>query len=141
MFNIEKEVKYLTIVIAGLLFSGCGSKTIQEASGIPQGSEICVVKNTYVRDDFFSAYRNTLHNIGFQTKEISKPSECQIYTTYTAQYANHWGLYLARARLNFYKGGELVGSASYRAPRADPSKHGRVEGKIQGLVNEVFGED
>ncbi|MFL0810003.1 MAG: hypothetical protein K6L76_06285 [Agarilytica sp.] len=134
-------MKYIGILILGMLLNGCVSQTFQKASGIAPESEICVVKNTFTRNDFFNTYRDTLHNAGFHTKEISKPGECSVYTTYTVQYGNHWGLYLARANLNFYKDGELVGSASYKAPRADPSKHGRVQGKIQKLVNGVFGNE
>ena len=130
--------KILLVVLLSIL-SGCVSQSVKKVSGITAGSEICIVKNNRVSRDFFDAYSNTLRNAGFTTKEIAAPSECEIYTTYTAHFGQHWGLYLSRAQLDIYKAGKSVGSATYKAPRADPSKHGRVEGKIQKLVDEMFG--
>ena len=129
--------KILLIAFVSIL-GACVSKSVKKVSGISPGSEICIVKNNMVSRDFFDAYNNTLNNAGFTTKEISNPNECEIYTTYVAHFGQHWGLYLSRAQLDVYKNGNLVGSATYKAPRADPSKHGRVEVKIQKLVNEMF---
>lgn len=129
--------KILLIAFVSIL-GACVSKSVNKVSGISSGSEICIVKNNKVSKDFFDAYDNTLRNAGFTTKEVSNPNECEIYTTYVAHFSMHWGLYLSRAQLDIYKNGKPVGSATYKAPRMDPSKHGRVEAKIQKLVNEMF---
>lgn len=125
-------------VVFLVMLSGCVSQSVNSVRGIEPGSEICVVRNKNVSRDFFDAYSNTLRKVGFQTKEISTPNECSVYTTYSAHFGEHWGLYLSRADFTIYKDGKIVGSATYKAPRSDPTKHGRVEGKIQKLVNEMF---
>lgn len=129
----------LSILLIAMV-SGCVSHSVNKVSGIDPGSEICIVRNQGVSLDFFNAYKSTLEEVGYGTKEISAAGECPIYTTYTAQFGHHWGLYLARANFQIYKDGQSIGSATYKAPRADPSKHGKVKGKIEKLVNEMFGQ-
>jgi len=131
----------MKIVLIGIMFifmSGCVSRSINKVSGIITNTEICVVRNHSVSLDFFNAYSNTLENNGYVTREVEHPNECPVYTTYTAQFGNHWGLYLARASFIIYKDGVPVGSATYKAPRFDITKHGRIEAKIQTLVNKMF---
>lgn len=118
--------------------AGCVSQSINKVSGISKGEEICVVRNPAVSQDFFDAYSNTLRNVGLVPRPVESAGTCDLYTTYSAQFGMHWGLYLARARLEVFKDGESIGSATYKAPRADPTKHGKVEGKIQKLVDDLF---
>lgn len=125
-------------IVLSLLMTGCVSHSVNKVSGVALGSEICVVRNLGVSLDFFNAYRSTLEKAGYKTKEIATAGECPLYTTYTAEFGYHWGLYLSSANLNLYKDEVSVGSATYKVPWADPSKHGRVKGKIQKLVNEMF---
>jgi hypothetical protein len=131
-------MKNLIKILLLFILSGCVSHTVQKATGINRGSEICILRNKLVNEDFFNAYENTLRNVGFRTKEITNLNECSVYTSYVANFGFHWGLYLSSAQLNIYKDGKIVGSATYNAPYADPTKHGRVETKIQKLVNEIF---
>lgn len=122
-----------------VLISGCASKTINKVSGITQGDEICVIRNNAVRADFLIAYIESLEKIGYQAV-IKKTDDatCPITSTYYAKYGIHMGAYLAVAELRIFRDDNVIGSAFYREPRSDPSKHGRVANKIDVLVEEMF---
>lgn len=118
-----------------LVLTACVSQTVQKVVGITTNDEICIIDNPAVRLDFLTAYKSSIESRGYQVSVVnSTDNECSVTSTYTANYGMHWGMYLARADLKIFKNGELVGRAQYKAPRADPNKHGRVAGKIDKLL-------
>lgn len=128
----------MALILASAIVSGCVSHTVQPVTGLNDVNEICIVRNHRVTGAFFEAYQSTLEKVGFATRDVATSDGCETYTSYSANYGFHWGMYLSRAELNVYSGETLVGSATYKAPRADLSKHGRVEDKVQKLVDEMF---
>jgi len=112
---------------------GCVSLDVTKAVNI-NGKEICIVENRDVRQAFLTAYERRLQEKGYKTQIIKDALACQTTSTYTATYGEHWGVYLARAELKIFNNGTLIGQARYRAPHASPEKHGRVESKIESMV-------
>jgi len=132
-------IKKVVVCLVVLTLTGCVSLTIDKVAGITPADKICIINNPAVRKDFVDAYKVSIEKIGYDAlvKE-SDDHTCQVTSTYTANYGMHWGVYLARADLKIFKNNKLIGRAQYKAPRADPSKHGRVAGKIDKLVEGLF---
>jgi hypothetical protein len=120
-----------------ILLTGCVSLDVTKAVNI-DGKEICIIENPYVQTDFLTAYERKIQDKGYKTKIIKDASACKITSTYTATYGEHWGTYLSRAELKIFNGGTLVGQARYKAPRGSPEKHGRVESKIETMVEQLL---
>ena len=121
------------------ILSGCTSLNVQPVKNI-KNSEICVINNGVINPDFTSAYLRQIKSNGYQAKLINKSesANCEFTSTYTATYGNHWGVYLATAKLTILKNGTVIGEANYKAPFASPAKHGRVEGKINDMVDQLL---
>ena len=132
---------WFLVLIALHTLSGCVSQTVDKVVGLSPNDEICIINNPAVRKDFENAYRASIEKMGYKTKLLAVgDSSCEFTSTYVANYRMHWGTYLSRADLQIFKGNSLIGRAQYKAPRADPSKHGRVADKIDGLVKELFSQ-
>ena len=116
-----------------IFLTGCVSLDATKAVYI-DGKEICIIENPDVRPAFLTAYERRLQEKGYKTQIIKDALACQTTSTYTATYGEHWGVYLARAELKIFNNGTLIGQARYRAPHASPEKHGRVESKIESMV-------
>ena len=129
-----------SIAVAAVLvipLAGCVSTHITKATGISD-KNICIIDNPEVPVDFRAAFERQIRAKGYQTRIIRSDETCATTTTYEASYGFHWGVYLAAARLKVFSNGREVGQAVYRAPRADMTKHGRVEGKIEALVSQLL---
>lgn len=122
-----------------VLTAGCTSLKVTTANGLGD-YDICVIKNESIKDDFTSAYVRQIENNGYKIKMVDQAESlsCLITATYSATYGFHWGVYLATANLKVFKGKKLVGEAYYKAPFASPAKHGRVENKINAMVNKLL---
>ncbi|HEX5056373.1 MAG TPA: hypothetical protein VFX02_07725 [Gammaproteobacteria bacterium] len=128
---MKKTILGLCMVIAA---TGCGVKMdITKANGI-SGTEICIVDNKSVKQDFRDAYERQIQQRGYTTKIVEAIDACPTATTYTATYGMHWGVYLATSILKIYSSGKEIGEARYEAPFSSPQKHGRVEDKIKAMV-------
>jgi hypothetical protein len=129
----------LTLLATALVvsLSGCVSTQVIKATGLSDKT-LCIVDNPAVRVDFRDAYERQVQAKGYQTKIVPTNAACPTTSTYQASYGFHWGMYLASAQLTVYSNGKEVGKAIYKAPYADPAKHGRVEGKIETLVAQLL---
>lgn len=107
------------------------------AKGI-EGQEICIVNNPAVQQDFRDAYQRRIQAKGYNTRIVRQISNCPISTTYTAEYGQHWGVYLASSVLTVYRDGSPIGSIAYNVSYANPGKHGRVEDKIEKIVEKLL---
>jgi hypothetical protein len=116
---------------------GCVSLDATKAVNI-NDKEICIIKNHIVRQSFLDAYERRIQEKGYKTKIINDASDCRTTSTYAATYGEHLGVYLSTAELKIFSSGTLIGQARYRAPRASPEKHGRVEGKIESMVEQLL---
>ncbi|MES9905152.1 MAG: Sbal_3080 family lipoprotein [Sedimenticola sp.] len=132
-------MKYLILVSLVVILSGCTSLDVTSAKNI-DGNEICVINNVSVKKDFTDAYIRQINENGYKSRLIdeSEKNGCIITSTYAATYGFHWGVYLKTAELNVFNKNELLGKASYKAPYASPEKHGRVENKIDAMVDKLL---
>lgn len=129
-----------TLLAVVLLLTSCVSMKVQSVKNLEQRGAICIVQNPYVRGAFRDAYARQLEAVGFETTIVSaeEQSGCELSTTYSAKYGQHWGTYLAESTLTIYRKGERIGQAYYRAPYVSLEKHGKVEGKIEKMVAGIF---
>lgn len=123
--------------IFSVVLAGCVSTTVVQAPSL-SSKTICIVDNPSVRQAFRDAYERRIAAHGYDTKIVDASASCDIVSTYSATYGNHWGVYLATATLTINDHGKEVGRATYKAPYASPEKHGRVEGKIEALVAQLL---
>jgi len=99
---------------------------------------VCIVNNPSVETVFRDAYERQIRAKGYDTKIIAKGEACSTTSTYEATYGFHWGVYLASAELKIFYQGVEVGKSIYHAPYVSPAKHGRVEGKIEKMIDELL---
>jgi len=131
--------KALFVLCLIFIFSGCTSMDVKSAKNI-ENTEICVINNELINPDFTAAYLRQIKSNGYRAKVInaSEANNCEFTSTYTATYGNHWGLYLATAQLKILHKGKVIGEANYKVPYVSPAKHGRVEGKINDMVDQLL---
>lgn len=135
------------IIIAALttavLTSACAIKQDVQPVSLAQASEMCVIENTKVKDEFLSATVQSLTNLGYSTKMLPDSSgvgDCNNVLTYTANWTWDVAIYMTFAKFEVYKNGSKVGSAEYdsRAGSANMSKFIQAEAKVKELISELF---
>lgn len=128
-----------------LLFSGCSIK--QEINPIDTRDtgtkEVCIIKNTAVRTTFLEAYKNALENKQYKViikEDNYSAKNCNIISTYTANWRWDLALYLVYAELNVYKQDNLVGKAIYDSLHGDANmnKFINAQEKIKELVDKLY---
>lgn len=126
--------------MASFVFLGCTSLKVSQVQGLKGNEEICVVENANTRPAFRDAYLRRIRANGYRARAVKDRNDtgCELTSTYTATYGHHWGVYLKTSVLRIFRGDKVVGEANYRAPRASPEKHGRVEDKIGDMVNQLL---
>lgn len=125
------------------LVSGCAinQKVTPVSSNIEK--KICIIDNPAVRNGFLAEYRNALLMKGYAS-EVLPPaaslSDCQVTSTYTANWRWDLALYMAYAEINIYSAGKLVGHAKYdsQGGSANLGKFINASEKIRELVNELI---
>ena len=132
--------KIFATILAAFSMLSCTSLQVSEVNALKGSEEVCIVDNKYVKPDFRDAYERRINANGYKTKIIParKDSSCELVSTYSATYGQHWGVYLKTAVLKVYRSEKLAGEAKYKAPYASPGKHGRVENKIESMVNQLL---
>ena len=137
--KLKLERQVLSVALACALSSGAFAAKIEGkmAAGI-EGQEVCIVDNPGVQQDFRDAYQRRIQAKGYATRIVKQIGDCPVSTTYTAQYGQHWGVYLARSTLLVYRDGAQIGSVSYSVSYGNPTKHGRVEDKIEQIVDKLL---
>lgn len=133
-------------VLMVLLLSGCAIKQEIKAadalSTVPN-KEVCVVKNTSVREGFLDTYRSALADKKYAVRvlpESATVKDCEITSTYTAKWRWDLALYMAYAEIKVFKDGDKVGEAIYDSMRgaANMGKFIDADAKIKELTHQVF---
>jgi hypothetical protein len=126
-----------------LALGGCAIH--QRVDPVPrmEGRELCVIENPNVRESFLQEYRRALEEKGFQVKVLDKTADvndCELTSTYTANWRWDLALYMAFAKLTVYSGGSQVGSALYDSLSGggNIAKFISAENKIRELVGQLF---
>lgn len=133
-------MKNYSVLVLMTLLTGCVSMNVEKVTGLDGEKTICIINNSKVKQAFRDAYERQIQAKGYLTKVVANKDNpaCKITTVYTARYGIHWGAYLKTANLKILKDNNVIGEASYRAPYASLEKHGRVEGKIKSMVDELL---
>lgn len=139
--------KYLILlsIFTILLFSGCSIK--QEINTVDirdtGNKEVCIIENSAVRMTFLEAYKNALENKHYKViikEDKYSAKNCNITSTYTANWRWDLALYLAYAEINVYKQDSLVGKAIYDSLRggANMNKFISAQEKVKELVDQLY---
>lgn len=123
--------------------AGCSIQQKVEPVNVSQGSELCIIENTRVRDGFLREFRGVLsaRQISHQiVQEFEVPESCTWTATYTARWSWDFGIYMSLAEIKIYHKGVLTGKATYDARKGglNMSKFIKAEEKIRELVDELF---
>lgn len=133
-------------ILAGtamIFLSGCAIN--QKITPVSVGLEknICIIDNPAVKNSFLEEYRGTLLNKGYSSKMLPQSasiSDCQVVSTYTANWRWDLALYMTYAEINIYSGGKLAGSAKYdsMSGSANLGKFINAREKIRELVDQLI---
>jgi len=123
--------------ISTTVVAGCASTQITKVAQVGS-EEICIVDNPNDRQAFRDAYERTIRAKGYKTRVVNDAKACQVITTYSSSLGySGWGAYLSDADLKVFSGDKLIGQAKYHAKKV-PTSNGRVEGKIETLVDQML---
>ncbi|HEY0063487.1 MAG TPA: Sbal_3080 family lipoprotein [Telluria sp.] len=105
--------------------------------------EICLIENPAVRAGVIEAYQRTLREKGYVVKRLppqSAVTECNVTTTYTANWQWDMAMYMSYAQIKVFRDGYQVGEASYdaRGGGGNMSKFIDADKKITELVNQLY---
>ena len=136
------KVYLLALFFVVTLFSGCAIKQTVEPSDIDDSALLCIVENYDVRDSFLKALTEILdeRQVRYKIVGAEASKDCEWRMTYTARWSWDLALYMAYARINVYKNGDLDGQAIYDATQGAGSldKFIDAESKLRELIDELM---
>lgn len=105
--------------------------------------QVCVIENLSVKAGFIEAYKRALTEKGYVVKQLPSSAsiiECNITSTYSANWRWDLALYMAFAEIKVYNNGKPVGEAKYDSQRGggNMGKFIDADKKIRELVNQLF---
>ncbi len=128
------KLSALFICIAGFcLASPAFAKIEGQMAPAGLGTEMCIVDNVAVQENFRAAFVKQINARGYTTRFVQQTTDCPVVMTFTAQYAmsGGWRRVLKISQFKVFRNGEQVGMANFRF------SHG-LGGN--GTVEEVIGE-
>jgi hypothetical protein len=123
--------------------SGCAiNQTVKPVESF-EGKQVCIIENSAVKQGFLETYKRVLAEKGYVVRQLPSSSpitECQITSTYTANWRWDMALYMAFADIKVYNNGQQAGQATYDSTRggANMNKFIKGDAKITELVNQLF---
>jgi len=129
---------------ATALLSGCAITQNVKPVGALEAREVCVVVNAAVSQPaFLTTYVRVLNEKGYTVRQLqagSPVTECEVTSTYTANWRWDLALYMAYAEIKVFNKGQPAGEAIYDSTRggANMNKFVNGENKIAELVNQLF---
>lgn len=136
----------LLILSVGIFFTGCSIKQeINPVSSNINIKEICIIKDSSVREGFLNTYSKLLKERGYKVKILTDGSpldSCKITTTYMGKWSWDLALYLSYATIKVYENGELVGSSLYDSRQGSGrvfEKFGSGDKYIEEFVSKLYG--
>jgi len=136
------NLKYLPL---GLMFFLSACATHQSVNPVRDlnPEKICVIENDKVKHNFLGSYVQALSDRGFEVAvqpPLSSVKVCDWSSTYSARWNWDLALYMIEAKIRVFKGGALVGEASYDSHGAGLNfdKFIDADDKIRELVSKVF---
>lgn len=133
---------FTTLAVVSIL-NGCAIH--QKVTPVAAGNEksVCIIENMSVKHNFLPSYHKTLAEKGYSVK-ILDPSasinQCQMTSTYNANWRWDLALYMAYAEIKVYTDGKVIGEAKYDSTKGGGNlgKFINADAKIGELVNQLF---
>ena len=130
----------LFVCIAGLwLTTPAFAKVDGQMAPGGLGTEICLVDNLAVQENFRAAFVKQINTRGYSTRFVQQMSDCPTVMTFTAQYAmsGGWRRVLKIAQFKVFRNGEQVGTANFRFSHG-PGGNGTVEEVIGEMLAKML---
>lgn len=130
-------------VLAVAAMTGCAiHQTVKPVERFSD-KQICVIENPSVKAGFIEAYKRALTAKGYVVKQLPSSAsiiECNITSTYSANWRWDLALYMAFAEIKVYNNGKPTGEAKYDSQRGggNMGKFIDADKKIEELVNQLF---
>lgn len=138
--------KYLLVPALSIVLFGCGSPGYV-GNAIPQTNlkpEVVIVQDTETRSGFLNTMKAWLEEHNYSYTVVPDKSKHDL-SKLTLEYEGHWAwdlaLYLKRADINAYQGGQRVGVVNFKVPyTANPNKFGDASTRIGYMMDTLFGQ-
>lgn len=141
--NMNTSRKLLTL-FALFIIAGCSAVVRQDVTPFTHNTEeVCIIVNPNVAmEGFLITYVEELKNKGYSVKTLmpdAKLDECEVTSTYAANWKWDLALYMSNARLDVYLNGIKEAEARYSIVKEGASgKFIHADEKIKELVNILY---
>lgn len=137
-------IRVATLIVFGLIASGCSITRTVDPIKPAQVSQVCVLDNKDIlMDEYQPEIQRQIEAKRIPTKVYvgARPAECSHYIEYTANWQWDMAMYLTYAEFRVYDSKGMTGSAFYDARRGGGrlDKFGHTADKIRPLIDELFG--
>jgi hypothetical protein len=137
------NVKIACTIVALLSLNACAIHQVVKPVEKLSDKQICIVDNPAVKSTFFDAYRNALSAKGYVVKQLPAGSsliECQVTSTYTANWKWDLAMYMSFADITVYHNAKPAGKATYDSTRGGGNMNKFIDAnkKIIELVDQLF---
>ncbi len=137
------NIKALCTIFFLIGLNGCAIHQVVKPVEKFDGKQICIVDNPAVRATFYDAYKNALSSKGYVVKQLPPSSsliECQVTSTYTANWRWDLAMYMSFADITVYNNAKPVGKATYDSTRGGGNMNKFIDAnkKIIELVDQLF---
>jgi hypothetical protein len=132
----------LAITLAFAL-SGCAiHQTVKPVEHFTE-KEVCIIESPTVKAGFLDSYKRALLSKGYLVRQLPASAsivECNVTSTYSANWRWDLALYMSYAEIRVYSGGKPIGEAKYDSQQggANMGKFIDADKKINELVNQLF---
>ena len=140
---MKKGWRLAALLPVALVLTGCAIHQRVKPAGVIDGREICVIENPAVRAGFVESYKRALSSKGYVVRQLpatASIAECQVTSTYTAQWRWDLAMYMAYAEIKVFSNGRPAGEATYDALRGGGNMNKFIDAdrKVGELVNQLF---
>ena len=136
--------KHIVLAISlALALSGCAIRQTVKPVEYFTEKEVCIIENPNVKTGFLQTYKRALSAKGYVARQLPSSAsivECNITSTYSANWLWDLALYMAYAEIKVYNRGKPTGEAKYdsRSGSGNMGKFIDAEKKVDELVNQLF---
>lgn len=125
------------------LSTGCAiNQTVKPVERLAD-KQVCIITNPAVREGFMVSFKQALETKGYVARPLPSSAsivDCQVTSTYTANWRWDLAMYMSYADIKVYNGGKVIGEANYDATRGgmNAGKFIEADKKIRELVDQLF---
>lgn len=137
------SIRYIGMVTSTVLLTACSiTQTVNPVTNLDT-NQICIIDNPAVRQGFEDAYKRALERKNYTVQILpasASLNDCNVSSTYTANWRWDLAMYMAYAEINVFRGGQKAGDAVYSSMSggANMGKFIKAETKVYELVDLLF---